>query len=351
LEPDPTVLPAYPRIRSALYDLRVLRRHHTALIATALLSLALGACGGGNDSADTPEVANQPAHAASDFPPAGGRTLDQILTSSHAQHSNLVVSPTGKVFEPGDNRFGFGVFTVSRAEVPDAQVAIYAAPSGGGKASGPYPARIDSLAVSPQFESQTTKTDPDAAHDVYVTHLDFDHPGNWDLIALIRQGDGYEATLLPSIQVAGYDRIPSVGERPPAIHTPTAADVHGDLSKIDTRSPHDDMHGVDFASALGHEPVVLLFATPALCQSRVCGPVVDVAEEVKANYGDKVDFIHMEVYKHNNASDGLRPQLKAFGLPTEPWLFVMNGNGIISTRIEGGFGVSELEDAVRKVAG
>ncbi len=96
---------------------------------------------------------------------------------------------------------------------------------------------------------------------------------------------------------------------------------------------------------------MLLFATPALCQSRVCGPVVDVAEEVKSEFGGKVDFIHMEVYKNNNASDGLRPQLNAFGLRTEPWLFVVNRNGIISTRIEGAFGVTELENAVRKVAG
>ena len=31
----------------------------------------------------------------------------------------------------------------------------------------------------------------------------------------------------------------------------------------------------DFADVLGTKPVVIVFATPALCQSRVCGPVVD----------------------------------------------------------------------------
>ena len=41
------------------------------------------------------------------------------------------------------------------------------------------------------------------------------------------------------------------------------------------------MHDVDFADVVGKKPTVLLFATPALCQSRVCGPVVDVAEQVK----------------------------------------------------------------------
>ena len=90
------------------------------------------------------------------------------------------------------------------------------------------------------------------------------------------------------------------------------------------------MHTVDFADVLGKEPVVLLFATPALCQSRVCGPVVDVAEQVEHEAGDGVDFIHMEVFNNNNASDGYRPQLRAFGLRTEPWLFVIDRKGIVA---------------------
>jgi hypothetical protein len=140
-----------------------------------------------------------------------------------------------------------------------------------------------------------------------------------------------------------------VGERPPRIHTPTVDSVGGDIGSIDTRSPHSSMHDDDFADVLGKKPVVLLFATPALCQSRVCGPVVDEAEEAKAKFGDQVAFIHMEVYKNNNASDGLRPQLKAFGLPTEPWLFVIDRKGRVSTRIEGAFGISELDAAIEKV--
>jgi hypothetical protein len=112
------------------------------------------------------------------------------------------------------------------------------------------------------------------------------------------------------------------------------------------------MHDTDLADVLGKEPVVLLFATPALCQSRVCGPVVDVAEQVKSDLsGQDVAFIHMEVYKNNNASDGLRPQMQEFGLHTEPWLFVVDRKGIVRTRIQGAFDAAELEHAVRQVAG
>jgi hypothetical protein len=322
-----------------------------SLVAAAIASVSLGAaaCGGGNGSGGEPGDA--PAPAASDFPPANGRTLTQILQASGVQQSNLVVSPTAAVYEQGENRFGFGVFTVSREQVDDAEVAIYAAPSNGGKATGPFPARIESLAVKPQFESQTTDLDPDSAKVVYVTTVELDREGNWDLVAVFRDGSAYTATLIPTIAVGGSKQIPTVGERAPRIHTPTVSDVGGDVGQIDTRTPHDDMHKVDFADVLGKEPVVLLFATPALCESRVCGPVVDVAQQVEQEAGDGVNFIHMEVFNNNNASDGYRPQLREFGLRTEPWAFVVDGKGIVRSRLQGAFSPSELEDAVGQVAG
>jgi hypothetical protein len=321
------------------------------ILAAAVATLSLGAAGCGDGEGDGSEPGASPAPAASDFPPSNGRTLTQVLQGSGAQQSNLVVSPTGAVYERGENRFGFGVFTVSREQVGDAEVAIYAAPSGGGKAIGPFPARIESLAVEPQFESQTTDLDPDSAKVVYITKIDFEREGNWDLAAMFREGGGYTATFSPTIKVGGFEDIPAVGERAPQIHTPTVSDVGGDLARIDTRSPHDDMHKVDFADVLGKEPVVILFATPALCESRVCGPVVDVTEQVEHEAGEGVNFIHMEVFNSNNASDGYRPQLREFGLQTEPWLFAIDREGIVRARLQGAFSASELESAVRKVGG
>jgi hypothetical protein len=325
---------------------RRVRKLAPALLGTALsavLSLGLAACGGGSDSSS--------ADASAPFPSAKGKTLDQVLNGSNAKHSDLVASPAGEVYSTGKNRLGFGVFTVSRQQVTNGTVALYAAPAGGGKAVGPFPAHEESLAVQPQFESQTTKTDPDAAKAVYVSDVTFAHEGNWNMVAMFRQGTGYSATLMPTIHVGSFKDIPTVGQKPPRIHTPTAASVNGKLTKIDTRTPPDDMHAVDFANVLGKKPVVLLFATPALCQSRVCGPVVDVAEEVEHETGNSVAFIHQEVYNHNNASDGYRPQLQAFGLRSEPWLFVVDRKGIIRTRIEGAFSATELQRAVQQVSG
>ena len=110
------------------------------------------------------------------------------------------------------------------------------------------------------------------------------------------------------------------------------------------------MHDVDLAEVLGKKPVVLLFATPALCQSRVCGPVVDVAEQVKRDRPDDAAYIHMEIYEDNIPDPNkLRSQVEAYKLPTEPWIFVIDADGKISTRIEGAFSAAELEDALDRV--
>ena len=76
---------------------------------------------------------------------------------------------------------------------------------------------------------------------------------------------------------------------------------------------------------------MLLFATPQFCQSRVCGPVVDVAEQVKQEYGDEAAFIHMEIYNDNDPGKGVRPQVRAFNLPSEPWLFTIDRQGTVSS--------------------
>ena len=315
-------------------------------IATGLLAagaIALVGCGGSDDDG----IASQSAPEAADFPAANGRSLQQILSEADAE--GPVISPAAQVFHKGENRFPFGVFTTGREEIDDAQIALYAAPGKSGEAKGPYPARVESLEVDPAYESKTTADDPDAAHVVYVSKLGLDADGEWRIGALVRDGDSLQASVVPSVVVGKSTGIPEPGDKAPSVHTPTAQDVGGDLSKIDTREPPDSMHDKDLADVLGKQPVVLLFATPALCQSRVCGPVVDVAEQVKAEHGDEVAFIHQEIYEDNMFDKGLREQVKAYGLPTEPWLFVIDENGRIQTSLEGAFGPDELEQAVDQV--
>ena len=143
--------------------------------------------------------------------------------------------------------------------------------------------------------------------------------------------------------------VPGVGDRAIRVHTPTRESVGGNLKSIETRVPPDTMHEVDLADALDRQrPVLLLFSTPAFCKSRVCGPVTDIAEQVKAEYEDRMDFIHMEIYEDNDLSKGPRPQFEAWHLPGEPFAFAIDSEGIIAERLEGAFSAAELTAAVRK---
>jgi hypothetical protein len=113
----------------------------------------------------------------------------------------------------------------------------------------------------------------------------------------------------------------------------------------------EDLLRDDLADVLGKRPVVITFATPLLCQSCVCGPTVDVVEQVRASVPKDVAFIHQEIYNDNQVNKGVRSVVSAWRLPSEPWTFVIDKRGKISTRFEGGFSVGELQRAAAKVSG
>jgi hypothetical protein len=349
-------------------------------LACLLAAAPLAGCGGdsdstGSSSGDSGTAESRPAPPKSAFPATEGRTLGDLLKLADAR-SELVVSPAAMVFFEGPNRYPFGVFERDRSQIPDAEVALYFArvprvdgggnSKSGGKgeaakaqalaleqpAVGPFPAKVESLATEPAFRAKTTSDDPDAASVVYSTELDFPSDGEWRVAALIKEGDELAAAQLPTAVVGEFEGIPRPGEKAPTIHTPTAADVGGDLAQITTRIPPDTQNQVDYADALGKEPIVLLFATPQFCESRVCGPVVDVAEQAKQQYGDEAAFIHMEIWKDNQPGTEVRSQVRAFGLPTEPWLFTIDRRGVVSSAVEGAFGLDLLDADVEKaVAG
>ena len=316
-------------------------------IAACLAAAALlGGCGEGDEGGNSGADKAPPVARPEDFPKPGGKTIEQL---SRAYGSGgPVLAPSVSQLQPGSNRFGFGLFDRARNQVTDVPVALYVAPVSGGAAKGPFLARYESLKVAPQFQSRTVSSDPDAARSVYVADVRFDKPGDYQILGLARFDDRLvvAAPAEPVVRVTRKSEVPAVGERPPRISTPTTEDADGDIKKIDTREPPSSMHDVDFADVLGKKPVVLLFATPLLCQSRVCGPVVDIAEEVKAKRGDEAEFIVQEIYTDNEVDKGFRPQVLTYKLPTEPWLFTIDRGGVIRARIEGAFSVDELNKAI-----
>lgn len=312
------------------------------LIGSALL---LASCGGGDDDG-RPMDASPPPATKADFPKPAGRTLAELrgeLGPGPALAPSVSVLQRGK-----ESRFGFALFDRSRKQISNAKVALYVADANGRDVRGPFPARFESLEVKPEFQSESVTADPDAAKSIYVAELPFERAGEYQLMG-VAEFDGRLVSGDPiAVRVVEESPVPEVGEPAPRIHTPTVEDVGGAIERIDTRvPPAPDLHEVDFADALGSKPIVLVFATPALCQSRVCGPVVDIMRQVKAQYEDEAAWIHMEIFEDNELDKGFREQVRAFNLPTEPWAFTIDASGRVAARLEGAWSARELERAVQ----
>jgi hypothetical protein len=322
----------------------------TRLAATWLVAgaVALGAvgCGDSGSADDRASTVPPPPAEPEDFPSAKGKTLRGLLEGVGS--SGPVIAASVSQFTPGENRFGFALFDRAAAQIADVPVVLYVAPVGGGRVKGPIPARFEQMNVRPQFQSRSVTQDEGAAKSLYVADLNLPKPGRYEVLGLARL-DGRVVAATPSggaLEVVRDGPVPAVGEKAPVVSTDTVASAGGNLESIDTRRPPSSMHDVDFADAVGREPTVLLFATAALCQSRVCGPVIDLAEQVKAERGDDVTFVHQEIFVDNEIDKGQRPPVAAWGLPTEPWVFVVGTDGRIAARLEGAFSEQELEDAI-----
>jgi hypothetical protein len=363
--------------------MRALRSAPGFLCLLACGALALAGCGGGSSTSShvNPRAESgksRPAPPKTAFPATEGRTLEKLVEDEVKERPSVKISTSAEVFYPGTDRFPFLVSEKAATgeegkEIPDAEVAIYyvevpkgrsgaeskrggkgTAPKGqggsrAGLAVGPFPARIESLATEPPFQGKTTTEDPDVASVVYSAQIPFPNEAEYKVVALIKEKGGFARKPLGSIRVGEFEKIPRPGEKAPLIQTPTASSVGGDLSKISTRVPPDTQNKVNYADVLGKEPILLLFTTPKFCQSRACGPVVDVAQQAQAKFGGKANFIHMEIYNDNDPSKGVRPQVRRFHLPTEPWLFAINREGVVSTALEGPFGTKLMDKTVERV--
>jgi hypothetical protein len=326
-----------------------------APLLLAAVALLVAACGGSTSSDPTQSVpkagglqqrirtATAPARAT--FPPVRGRTLQQVGDAIGSNGASVALASSQ--LDVGTNRLAFGVID-SQGQPVYGQTAIYIARKPAGKALGPYLAPADVLLTQPRYRSKQAATAGDPFAAVYAAQVPFPRRGRWYVVvATRRDGKLGAATSQVDVSSDSADPIPRVGQRAPKVKTDTFADARGNVANIDTRIPADDMHKVSFSDVVGKKPVALLFATPQLCQSRVCGPVTDIALQMEAKYGDRMTFIHEEVYKGNNPAKGLREPLARFHLRTEPWLFVVNRKGIITARLEGSIGVRAFENAIK----
>ncbi len=181
---------------------------------------------------------------------------------------------------------------------------------------------------------------------IYVAHVDIDRVGVWGVVV---RADGHVPSQVAGVQISDTALIPVVGDAAPRSVTPTGAQF--DLAEISTAP---DPIAAFYESSLhevlgGGDPVVVVFATPALCTSATCGPMLEVVEEVFAEVED-VEFVHVEVYTNlQDLSSGeleLAPAILEWGLPSEPWVFVVDGAGTVTAAFEGALADSELTASI-----
>ncbi|MCB1246338.1 MAG: thioredoxin family protein [Acidimicrobiia bacterium] len=180
---------------------------------------------------------------------------------------------------------------------------------------------------------------------LYRVDLPFDAAGRWQIDFTISTGESTDPFLL---DVQAEPATVAIGEAAPMVATAsTAATPIGDLTTDD--DPDPDLYTASLDELLHNgRPTVALFATPAFCVSAACGPLLDQMKTLAADHPD-TDFVHVEVYQGFNEPgfkpdrDHLVPAVVAFGLPSEPWMFVMDGDGTVVARFEGVLGEGELD--------
>lgn len=312
-------------------------RPAAALIATGF-ALVLAGCGGsggtgGGTSTATPPTASVETSAA---PPG---TLEALW---RGPGEDVAVVAGTSDYGPGVNRVSFLVVDgQSRLiERPAARVWISR-----GLRQKPYAeatARLEPLGVPGGAAAD--------ARSIYVVSVRTPTPGTYWLLAEPVGGKRIQA--LGNVVVKTKAVAPSIGDRAFPSRNPTLA-AGVDPKAVTTAQPPDiELLRTTVAAALAaRRPFVVTFATPLYCQTRTCGPVVQVVQSVAKSWrGKGIDFIHVEVYRDNDPARGTNRWVKEWRLPTEPWTFVVDRTGVIRARIEGAFGAGELEAAVRKIA-
>jgi hypothetical protein len=189
------------------------------------------------------------------------------------------------------------------------------------------------------------------AQNIYVARVDTTKPGKYWILAQPLGGTAIQA--LGEMVVRRHSATPAVGDRAIPSKNPTVGPGVTARSISTARPPDTALLRTTVAAAMAAKrPFVVSFATPQFCQSRTCGPVVQVVQSVaRQRKGSGVDFIHIEIYKDNDPAKGTNQWVNQWNLQSEPFTFVVDRNGIIRDRFEGAFSAGELQAAVQKVAG
>src|SRR4051812_7198880 len=209
------------------------------------------------------------------------------------------------------------------------------------KALGPFPTTW-SLFTGYEKTGDTSPRSPIPG--IYWGEIDAPKQGLWTIAAVAE--DGSKTGVGVGHAIVRDQVVAAVGSTAVSVPSPVAT-TPGAIAKICTRVPVDEMHYVSLDEALTNgKPTVVSFATPKFCTSRLCGPVVDEQILVFEKVGkDRANFIHVEEFPTQDVSVQ-SPPFVAWGLRTEPWIFVIDAGGTIRARFLGPATADMIESAL-----
>ncbi len=188
----------------------------------------------------------------------------------------------------------------------------------------------------------------DAPYPYWTIHPEIPSAGIWGLEIETTTADGLSEKYQRSIEVNDQPVSPAVGSQPPASQNRTTPQYPVD-QLTSGNQPDPALYDMTVADALqSGKPTVVIFATPAFCQTRICTPVVSVAEAVQAKNGENVNVIHLEIYDDfQNLTNA--PEVAQWGLTSEPWTFVIDADGVVSARLGGPISEREVTEALEQL--
>ena len=247
--------------------------------------------------------------------------------SGGPEYSGIIITTDIAV---GGNRIVFGVIDREGMPVPgpESEVAAYFLVPGEDKRELKDSARAT-------FTSWPT------SGGVFSTNLALDTVGFYEIDINYNSTDNIPIFAQASFTVKEKTSTPSIGSAAPASVTHTSKDAE-EISHI-TSSTYPDLDLYEFSihEALKlNKPLVVVFATPAFCASATCGPQVGELTKVKESVGDQANYIHVEVFEDPHLAEGRRPTsglvaaVNQWGLPTEPWTFIVDSQGLVQAKFE-----------------
>jgi hypothetical protein len=272
--------------------------------------------------------------SSSEEPDAG--TLEALW---RAPGEDVAILPGAADFSPGDVRLSFLVVDGQGRLVTRPTARIWVANALEDEPFAQTTARAERIGVD--------AVEPGEASEIFVTDLKLPKAGTYWVLA--EPVGGRKIQAVGTIEVKEEAAAPDVGDPAIASDTPTLAD--STLEELSTANePDPELYRSSIADAMkAKAPFVVSFSTPKYCTTRTCGPVTDVVSEVRRRHeGEGVRFIHVEIYEDNDPTKGTNEWVNEWGLPSEPWVFLVGADGRVRERFEGTVSVRELDEAVQR---